>query len=313
MKILIMGTGGIGGYYGGRLAEIGADVFFVARGAHLEALKKQGLTITSPAGNLHLDGLKVSSDPQDAGEVEVVILATKAWDVEEAARLVKPLLKKEGFIVHFQNGIDIADQIAKSIDRSQIVGGISYGVVQILKPAHIDHSTKVHSLTYGPFQMPAPPLLNPFHQLCQRAKFEAKLVDKIEEYIWSKFLFICAYSGITSLLRLPIGPIMEDPDTRTMYEACMTEIFNLARAKGIYLPSNLVQDRLEFSMKALEASSTSSMQRDFAAGRRTELISLNAAVSRMGKELGIATPVNDFIYAAMKLHDSQFSENPQPS
>lgn len=303
MKILVMGSGGIGGYFGGRLAEAGADVFFVARGPHLEALRRDGLRVTSVAGGFHLSEVAASADPKDAGPVDVVILATKYGDVETAARLAKPVLKEEGFVVHFQNGIDVADRIATVLDRRQLVGGSAYGVVQLVAPGHIDHGTQVHSLVYGRFPETFAPGLEAFHRACARSKFQSELVTDIETRIWSKFLFIGAYSGMTSLLRLPIGPIVADPDTRRAYEACLREIAALATAKGIVLPDGLVEDRLEFSRRALEPTATSSMQRDFAAGRPTELLALNGTVSRLGKELGVATPVNDVIFAALKLHD----------
>jgi 2-dehydropantoate 2-reductase len=303
MKILVMGTGGIGGYFGGRLAEAGADIFFIARGAHLEAMQQNGLIVKSVAGDFHLKKVNASSNPKDAGTVDVVMLATKTYDIEEAVALVKPTLKKEGFLVHLQNGIDIADRISKIIEPSRIVGGISYGVVQITEPGHIDHSTKFASLTYGPFQNPPPSTLGEFHRICQSARFESNLVEDIKVRIWSKFLFICAYSGVTSLMRLPMGRIMGDEDTRALYKSCMNEIFEIAKAKSVILPSNLVQDRLDFSMTGFAPTATSSMQRDFAAGRRTELASLNGTVSRMGKELNVPTPINDFIFASLKLHD----------
>jgi 2-dehydropantoate 2-reductase len=303
MKILIMGSGGIGGYYGARLAQSGTDVFFVARGAHLEAIRKNGLKVTSVKGSFHLPQVPASSEPLDAGPVDVVILGTKAWDVETAAAQVKPVLKPNGFLVHFQNGVDIAQRLAKTIPREQIVGGVEYGVVQVLAPGHIDHSTQVQQLIYGAFQRPAPERLDAFHLACQGAGFDALLVEDIETRIWSKFLFICAYSGVTSLLRLPIGPIVGDPDTFALYERCMREIERLAQAKKIALPPGIVEDRLEFSRK-LEPSSTSSMQRDLAAGKKMELDALNGTVSRLGREMGVLTPINDLIYSALKLHAS---------
>jgi 2-dehydropantoate 2-reductase len=304
MKILIMGTGGIGGYYGARLAQAGGDVFFVARGAHLEAMKEKGLRVTSVAGDFHLPGVQASSNPQDAGPIDIVILGTKTWDIETAMMAVKPVLKNEGLLLHFQNGIDIADRISKFLKPAQIIGGVEYGVVQIANPGHIDHSTQIHQLIYGAFGGQNPPLLQNFHELAKKSKFEAHLVNDIEIRLWAKFLFICAYSGVTSLVRLPIGPVMKDPDTRALFESCMREIEAVAKAKGVRLPANTVDERLEFSAKKLEPTASSSMQRDLEAGRPLEVEALNGTLSKMAKKLGVPTPVNDFIYTALKLHAS---------
>ena len=296
-----MGTGGIGGYYGGRLVEAGADVVFVARGKHLQALQENGLKITSVQGDLQIPHVVATDRPSTVAPVDVIILGTKAWDVETAAEIVKPCLKPDGILVHFQNGVDIANRLEKFFLRECLIGGVAYGVVNIAAPGHVDHSTRVHSLTYGSFEHPPKKALNHFHALCQEANFDANLVDNIEVLLWSKYLFICAYSGVTSLLRLPIGAILADDDTFNLFKGCMSEIKAVADKKNIPLPQDVIEDRLNFA-KSLEYTSTSSMQRDLQQGNRMELETLNGALSRMAKEIDVPTPINDFIYTSLKLH-----------
>ncbi len=296
-----MGTGGIGGYYGARLAQVGADVFFVARGPHLEAIQKNGLKITSVKGDFEITSVNASSNPNDAGPVDVIIFATKAWDIESAASLIKPALKESGIVVHFQNGVDTPERLASVIDRKKIVGGVAYGVMNIAGPGRIDNSTQIQELIYGTYDGSKSDSLEEFHSYCKRAVFNSQLVPNIEVHLWTKFLFICAFSGITSLIRKPIGPILAEPETYQLFYSCMSEIKKIADEKKIPLPASIMEDRMKFA-KSLEPTATSSMQRDLKNGNHLELAALNGMVSCFGKKLGILTPVNDFIFSVLKLH-----------
>jgi 2-dehydropantoate 2-reductase len=302
MKILVMGTGGIGGYYGARLLESGANVFFVARGPHLRALQTNGLQLKSVNGDFYAPQVQASANPTDAGPVDVVMQCTKSWDLEEAAMMLKPVVHKTTVIIPFQNGIDTIDRLAKHFDRQHLAGGIAYGVVKIAAPGIIDHTSKdVHKLIFGAFPNYPEKTLRNFFELCRKTKFDVVWSESIEVDLWKKFLFICAYSGITSLIRKPIGPIVADADTYDLYKRCMLEVQSIAKAKGILLGNSVVEEWLEFS-RALGETATSSMQRDLENGYRLELETLNGSASRLGKELNIPTPINDFIYTSLKLH-----------
>lgn len=302
MKILVLGTGGIGGYFGARLVEAGGDVFFVARGAHLKAMQHEGLQLTSVNGDFHARSVAASDDPQKAGRVDLVMHCTKTWDLEDAGRLLKPVMQDHTVVITFQNGIDNVDRLAKFYDRKHLTGGIAFGVVSIAGPGKIKHTSKnVHKLVMGPLVPKQSQTLKQFYDLCTAAKFDAVWSENIEKELWNKFVMICAYSGVTSLIRKSIGPIMDDPESRDFYKNCMLEVRQVAAAKSVKLDDGIVDHWLNF-VSSLEKGATSSMQRDLENGFRLELENLNGTVSRLGKELNVPTPINDFIYTSLKPH-----------
>jgi 2-dehydropantoate 2-reductase len=299
LNIIVMGTGGIGGYYGGRLAAAGSDVFFVARGAHLAAMRESGLWIKSVRGDAHVWPVRAGEDPKEAGTADVVLLCTKAWDVEKAAAAIAPAVGDETVVVPLQNGIDIRDRVGRHVDVARVAGGAAYGVVNLAAPGVVEHSTHVHRLIFGGYGPEHPRNLRRFHEACRASGFEAVLSDDIERVLWEKFVFICAYSGMTSLLRTPIGAILDDDRSRRMFHECMREIQALARAMGVELDDEVIERQMAFA-RSLEPTATSSMQRDLVQGHPLEIGTLNGTVSRLARAKGVATPINDRIATSLQ-------------
>lgn len=302
MKIAIVGAGGVGGYFGARLAAAGEDVTFIARGAHLKAMQKEGLRVRSALGDLHLQPVKAVRDPAAVGPVDQVIIAVKLWSTEEAVESAKPLLlgPRTG-VVSFQNGVDAVDILVRRLGRAHAMGGVAHIAAFIEAPGVIRHNGTLARLTFGELDGTASLRAKAFLEACTRAGIEACLSDDIQRAIWEKFVFLVGLSGMTSLTRLPIGPIREDPVTRELLRDVMNEVVAVARAKGIDLPRDTVDRQMRFT-DGLPRDMVSSMLGDLRRGNRLEVPWLSGAVVRLGQEAGVPTPLNRAIYAALKLH-----------
>jgi 2-dehydropantoate 2-reductase len=301
MDIAVMGTGGVGAYFGGRLAQAGERVHFIARGAHLAAIRERGLRVESRLGDFVIERPSVTGDPASIGGVDVVLFTVKAQDTRAAAASIRPLLREDTAVISLQNGVDNEDVLVGVLGERQVMGGVAYIEATIAEPGLVVHNSPFARLAFGELDGAASRRAQAFLASCEKAGLEASLSDDIRGVIWTKWLFICAFSGLTALTRAPIGRVMADADTRELYRRCLAEIAELARAKGIALPEDIVGDRLEFSRK-LHPEMRSSLQQDLAKGKPLELDALSGYAGRLGKELGVATPVNDVIYAALKLH-----------
>jgi 2-dehydropantoate 2-reductase len=301
VKIAIVGAGGVGGYFGARLAAAGEDVTFIARSAHLEAMQKAGLMVRSALGDLHLQPVKAVRDPAAVGPVDLVILAVKLWSTEEAVASAKPLLGPGTGVISFQNGVDAVDILIRRLGRAYTLGGVAHIAAFIEAPGVIRHNGTLAQLTFGELDGTPSPRAKTFLNACTQAGIEAYLSDDIERAIWEKFVFLVGLSGMTSLTRLPIGPIREDPVTREMLRDVMNEVVTVARAKGIGLPADTVERQMHFT-DGLPRDMVSSMLGDLRRGNRLEVEWLSGAVVRLGREAGIPTPLNRAIHAALKLH-----------
>ncbi|MFQ5795888.1 MAG: 2-dehydropantoate 2-reductase [Candidatus Bipolaricaulia bacterium] len=300
--MIVMGTGGVGGYFGGRLASYGEDVTFIARGEHLHAIREHGLQVYSPHhGDLVVKPAQVTDDPREAGPVDLVMLSVKSWDTEEAGKALQPVVRDNTAVISFQNGVDNEEKLSAILGRQHVMGGAAYVESTISEPGVIHQQSAMAKLVFGELDGRVTPRAEAFLNAYQNAGIDAELSTNIQTELWSKFLFICALSGMTSLIRTPIGPILQDPDTRQMFADCMREVKAVARAQGISLPEGIVEERLTFADRLLPEMK-SSMQRDLERGHRLELDALNGTVVRLGRELGVDVPVNHFIYAALKLH-----------
>ncbi len=300
MRIAIMAAGAVGGYFGARLAAAGQDVAFFARGAHREAIRAAGLKIESPLGDLHLRDAKLADDPAQIGPVDIVLFAVKLWDLEQAARSLKPLIASSTRVVTFQNGVDAPERLQPILGRDAIAPGLAQIAVVISEPGVIRHTSQFALMRFGRFDGRADPALAAFAEAATRAGIDAALSDNIERDLWVKFTFLAALAGLTAATRKPIGPLLRDPDTRALFHELMKEIVAVGRAKGVALAQDLADERLAFAVKTLPEHMKASMAHDLERGNRLELDWLNGKVVELGRKLGVPTPANAAVYAVLK-------------
>jgi 2-dehydropantoate 2-reductase len=299
MRIAVMGAGGVGGYFGARLAQAGHDVAFVARGRHLLAMKERGLEVKSGLGDVRLPRPLATDDPATMGWFDAVLFAVKLWDTESAAAAIKPLLAAGGVVIPFQNGVESIERVGAVVGAAQVMGGVAYIAAKISEPGVIAHTGTMARLRFGtvlPSQQPAAEALL---AACKGAGVDAEMVADIRLALWMKFVFLTALSGMTAATRQPIGVIRADPDMRATFEAAMREVWTVGRARGIALPDDFVATQMAFG-DGLPAEMKASMLHDLDAGNRLEAPWLSGAVARMAKESGLSAPVNATLYAAVK-------------
>lgn len=293
MRIAVVGAGGVGGYFGGRLAAAGSDVTFLARGAHLEAMRARGLRLESPNGNLHVHRVNATDDPTTIGPVDAVLFAVKLYDVEPAAGMLPPLVGPDTVVLPFQNGVDAVGMLSGAVGRPHVGGGVAYVASVVSEPGVIRHTAMDH-LIFGELDGAKSPRLERLLRACEAAGFQATLSERIEADIWSKFVRLSVFSGMTAVTRSPIGPLRDDPDLWAMFQAAILEGMAVARAKGITLPP-AVFDEIGAMARSLPAQAKSSMLEDLERGRRLELPWLSGAIVRIGRELDVETPIHRFI------------------
>jgi 2-dehydropantoate 2-reductase len=299
MKIAVMGTGGVGGYFGGRLAARNLDVSFIARGGHLAAIRRYGLRVESAKGNIHLKQVKATDKPKDIGPVDYVLFTVKLADTESAAEAIRPLIGKDTAVISLQNGVDAEPLLSEKLGLQHVMGGLAFIAAVITAPGVIKHTGTMARVVFGELDGTRTPRAETLLTAFRDAGVDAEISDNIEKAIWEKFVFLVGLSGVTSVTRQPIGVLRADPDTRALLRAVMAETIAVARAQGIGIDDVFVENRLAFA-DTLPAEMTSSMHEDLERGNRLELHWLAGAVVRLGREFGIATPANAFIYAALK-------------
>jgi len=300
MRIAILGSGGVGGYFGGRLAHAGADVTFIARGEHLAALRARGLLIESPLGNVHVPTIKATDDPATVGPVDIVFFTVKLYDTQAALEQMAPLMGPGTIVVPFQNGVDTIDVLTHALGRAHVAGGTAYVAAVIREPGIIRH-TAMDRLVFGPLNGPPPRALEELRDLGKQAKFDAVLSERIQVDVWAKFARLSVFSGMTSVTRCSIGPIRQDPDLRALMETAWHESILVARAKQVPLPSTIFAD-IEAATAALPPGARSSMLEDLERGRRLELPWLSGAVVRIVDEVGVDVPTHRLIVTLLKPH-----------
>lgn len=297
MRIAIFGSGGVGGYFGGRLAASGEDVTFLARGAHLNALQQDGLYLHSPLGDLHLPKVQATDRPQAIGPVDVVLFTVKLYDVDASAATLGPLIGPETVVITLQNGVDAMDMVAKHVGEAHVAGGAAYIVAVIDQPGHIRH-TVAQQLVFGERDGRRSDRLVAFEAAGLRAGFQAKASDDVQADLWTKFVRLATWSGMTTVTRSPMGVVRDTPATFELMVAAIEEVIAVGRARGIRLPADLMDTTLAM-IKNFPAGSKSSMLEDIERGRRLELPWLSGAVVRIGKEAGVPTPIHQFITAIL--------------
>jgi 2-dehydropantoate 2-reductase len=299
MKIAIYGTGGVGGYFGGRLAEAGQEVTFIARGAHLDAIRKNGLKVESGLGDFRLSLAQVTDFPASIGVVDVVFVGVKAWQLGEAAQAIRPLVGPQTLVVPLQNGVTAADELASVLGWEHVLGGLCRISALIASPGVIRHAGVDPYVAFGRFDgQPDPRVeaLRAAFAACRGVAVEVP-VD-IQAALWNKFLFIASMSGLGAVTRQPVGVFRSVPEARALLLATLEETAAVARARGVNLPADAVQKTLAFIDNAAPGL-MASMQRDIMEGRPSELEAQNGAVVRLGREARVPTPAHSFIYAAL--------------
>ena len=300
MRIAIFGTGGVGGYFGGRLAQAGEDVTFIARGEHLRAIRDSGLRVESRTGDFTIFPAKATDDVREVGEVDLVIVGVKAWQVPEAAREMKPLVGPRTTVVPMQNGVDAATQLVTELGYENVIGGLCRIVSFVVGPGHIRHAGFKPSIIIGELDNRRSDRIEAIEQIFKRAGVEISIASDIQVALWTKFLFIASFSGVGAVANAPAGVIRSDPTWRSQMIKAMEEIYALAHARGIKLPPDSI-DTVMAGVDALPEDATSSMQRDIAAGKSSELESQNGAVVRLARETGVAAPTHELIYETLSM------------
>ena len=294
MNIVIIGTGGVGGYFGGRLAVAGNQVTFIARGKHLGAIQENGLSVNSVLGDFVVQPAIVSSDLSMVGNANLVIVATKAWQVKGVAAEMAPLLKSETLVLPLQNGVLAADELAMFIPKRQIIGGLCKIFSMIKKPGVIHHLGGPSSITFGELDHVVTERVRHLKAVFDEAGIKNYLSNQIEVELWQKFLMICS-SALLAVTRTNYGELRTIPETRQLLVELYTEIYNVGIAAGIGFPNDIV-DRTMAAVDNFPAASNSSLTRDVLEGKPSEIEYQNGAVVKIGEKYGVATPVNRLVY-----------------
>lgn len=299
MRIAIYGTGGVGAYFGGRLAQAGEDVVFIARGEHLKAIGEKGLKVDSVKNDFIVHPAEATDDPAQVGVVDMILVGVKAWQIPDAAQAMRPMVGPETFIVPIQNGVDAPDQLAEVLGAEHVLGGSCRIISFIVEPGHICHAGVEPSIAFGEMDGRTSERTERLQKVFGQAEgLTATILPDIKAAIWKKFLLMAPWSGLGALTRAPVGVLCSQPETRGMLEQLMQEIINISQARGISLPQTLIAKTLGF-LDDLPPEGTASMQRDIMAGRPSELVSQNGAAVRIGQELGVETNLHAFVYHSL--------------
>jgi 2-dehydropantoate 2-reductase len=299
MRIVVFGTGGVGGFFGGRLERAGEDVTFIARCEHLRAIKENGLKIDSTAGDFLIFPASATDDVSEVDETDLVILGVKAWQVPEAARAIKPIVGPNTTVLPLQNGVEAVQQLVDELGRDNVIGGLCRIVSFVVGPGHIRHAGFTPSIIIGEIDNQRTERITKIEEVFKRAGLEITVAQDIQVALWTKFLFIASFSGVGAMANAPAGVIRSDPKWRSQMLTAMEEIYALAHARGVNLPPDSIATVMR-NVNALPEDATSSMQRDIAAGKPSELDAQNGAVVRMARETGIEVPTHTLIYDTLK-------------
>src|SRR5215468_2602351 len=299
MRMAVMATGAVGGYFGARMAAAGHDVSFIARGTHLDAICRDGLKIESTLGDLHLNDVKVTDDPRQSGPADVVLFAVKLWDTETACEQTRPLVGSNTRVMTLQNGVDSIERLAPILGDDVIIGGATYIVTMIAKPGVIRHTGPRAQVRCGRLDRRPDAVLAGYVQQMKAANIEIKLTDHMLLDIWKKFVLLSGTSGITASTRQPLGVIRDDEDMRAFFYRLMHETIGVGRAAGVEFPPDFAAE-LDRWVASFPPTMKASMANDLDAGRRLELDWLAGKIVALGRKYGIATPGHEAVYAILK-------------
>ena len=308
MRIVMMGSGGVGGFFGGRMAHAGADVVFVARGAHLQAMREDGLRLTAPGGeNLHIAKVKVVGRSADAGYADVVIVSVKLPDMATAIEDIRPLVKPGTAVLSLQNGVLKDDILRAHFAAADIVGGVAYVAARIAAPGVIEQTGALGRVVIGEYDGQRSARVTALVDWLQRGGIDASISPDIRRTLWEKYTFLVGLSGTTATMRMPIGPIRSNPQTRAFLLDVMKEAVAVGRALGVDLPTDYAEQRLAFA-DSVSPDMTSSMHHDLERGARLEVEWLSGGVVKLGQQVGVATPLNRAIRDVLALHAAGATE-----
>ncbi|MFL4983236.1 MAG: ketopantoate reductase family protein [Xanthobacteraceae bacterium] len=302
MRIGVMAAGGVGGYFGARLGAAGHDVVFFARGSHLAALREHGLKVESVLGDVHLNDIQAVDDPAQVAPVDIVLFAVKLWDTEAAAQSLRPLVGPDTRVITVQNGIDARERLEPILGRGRVVPGLAQIATVIGSPGVIVHTSKFALIRCGHPDGHADPPLTASVEAARKAGIDIAVSEAIELELWQKFVFLSSLAGITAATRLPIGPLLTDPDTRALFHNLLREVVAVGRAKGVELPADGADKALAFADATLPPDMKASMAHDLERGNRIELDWLTGKVVALGRALGVPTPASEIVYAVLKPH-----------
>ena len=299
MRIAVIGAGGVGGAFGAALANAGADVTFVARGAHLAAMRATGLRVEGPRGDVHLSPTQATDDPGSIGVVDLVLFCVKLWDVESAGAAIRPLVGPQTAVIPLQNGIDASERLAPILGNDAVMGGVAQISATIAEPGLIRQTGTFMRLVFGELDGRITQRGQAFLALCERAGFDATLSDKIETELWMKFILLASNAAITAATRQPVGKLRDDPDISPYFAAAYQEVADVARARGVRLPDDAVE-KITAGTRNMPPAMMASMAVDLIRGNRIELPWLSGKVVQLGRELGVPTPVHGLLHAMLK-------------
>jgi 2-dehydropantoate 2-reductase len=298
MRITILGAGGVGGYFGAKLAKSGCEVGFVARGAHLAAMRRDGLRVESQLGEIHLPDVRASEDPAAFGAPDYIFLCVKLWDTEAALRSMTKVIAPHTAVLSFQNGVQKDDVLRKLVGEKAVLGGLAYIGAGIARPGVIRHTGTMQKLAFGEFGGSRSERVAALLEACTRAGIDAEMSPDVRRAIWEKFVFIVGLSALTSATRKTIGPVRGNPRTRALLLEIMKEAVAVGRAHGVNLPEDFAEQRMAF-VDTLPTEMTSSMHHDLEAGKRLELDWLSGGVVELGKAVNVPTPMNRAVSAIL--------------
>ncbi len=299
MKFAIFGAGAVGAYIGGRLAEAGQDVAFIARGAHLAAIRESGLRVESPNGDMHINPARVTDDPSEIGPVDYILFAVKLFDTEAVARACAPMIGADTTVVALQNGVDSEAAIGAVVGPERVMGGTVYIASVVAEPGVIRQTGQFARVIFGEMDGTTSARGTRLETACREAGLDVTFSAAVETEIWMKFIVLAALSGVTTATRKPVGQLRDDPDTRALFEKVIAEAVAVGRARGVALPEDAAARQMA-TIDGFPETMVASMLHDLEGGRRLELDHLSGAVCRLGRDSGVPTPVHDVLYAVLK-------------
>src|SRR5215510_3892764 len=299
MRVAVIGAGGVGGAFGAALAKAGADVSFIARGAHLAAMRTSGLSVLGPRGNVHLAPARATDEPASVGLVDFVLFCVKLWDVESAGAAIRPLVGPDTAIIPLQNGIDASERLIPILGKEAVMGGVAQISATIAEPGVIRQTGTFMRLVFGELDGRASRRGAAFHALCQKAGFDSVNSDAILTALWEKFVLLATNSSVVTLTRLPFGKLRDDPEVFALFERGVAEVAAVGRASGVDLPADIETRTLEV-IRNTPPELLPSMAVDLLRGNRLELPWLGGKVVALGRKLGVPTPTHETMYAALK-------------
>lgn len=298
MRIAMYGTGGVGGYFGAQLARAGEDVVFVARGAHLDAIRNRGLRIETPKGEVAIEPAQATDDPARVGVVDAIFVCVKTWQVLEAARAMRQMIGAQTVVVPLQSGVEAAAQLGAVLGAERVLGGLCGTLSFVAGPGRIRSMGETHFVKLGELDNRPSERAERLRAAFERAGVKVEIPADMQQALWAKFVLVVSFGGVGAVTRAPLGVLRSVPETRALLEQALHEVVAVGRARGVALPDATVANTLAF-LDSMAPAATTSLQRDIADGKPSELEAWTGAAVRLGRAAGVATPTHDFIYASL--------------